>query len=350
MSESSHKSGRFDHLDSIRGVAAMAVVVFHCLFHIVKVRDPEGIGTRWFEGFHQWLDLGKLGVVLFFAMSGYVIPYSLLRARSRPVLGFAVSRVFRLYPLYWASILLSLVVLTRGATLDWSIVWVNFSMLQSFFGVQDLLGVYWTLQIEIVFYVVCAVLLATGQVRWLRTSLLALAGFLAVALVFAWIRGTTPHRMPVAMPLGLAVMFWGDLQRRALESVDAARWANRATLALSLLLLPICKLAYDNPASDESWVRYLITYLVGLWAFALWSRRPSWTSPSSAFLGRISYSMYLIHPVTMGLDLYVHEWMNPWVVSGIVVIITVLISWGTYLLVEQPAIAMGVRMRQRLGC
>jgi peptidoglycan/LPS O-acetylase OafA/YrhL len=152
------------------------------------------------------------------------------------------------------------------------------------------------------------------------------------------------------MPLGLAVMFWGDLQRRAGESLDAAKWANRATLALSLLLVPICKLAYDDPASDESWVRYVITYLAGLWAFALWSRRPSWTDASSAFLGRISYSMYLIHPVTMGLDLYVHQWMNPWVTTGIVVAITVLVSWGTYLLVEQPAIALGVRMRQRLGC
>ena len=57
---------------------------------------------------HQYVNIGRFGVVAFFLVSGYIIPFSLERGGS--VRRFAVGRFFRLYPLYWVSLVAILVI------------------------------------------------------------------------------------------------------------------------------------------------------------------------------------------------------------------------------------------------
>lgn len=49
-------------------------------------------------------NLGRLGVIIFFLISGYLIPFS-FKNKHKPIIKFAISRIFRLYPLYWFSII-----------------------------------------------------------------------------------------------------------------------------------------------------------------------------------------------------------------------------------------------------
>lgn len=56
------------------------------------------------------MDLGRIGVVVFFAISGFIIPTSLNHRSLHPVRKFLISRLFRLYPLYWISIILGIAV------------------------------------------------------------------------------------------------------------------------------------------------------------------------------------------------------------------------------------------------
>src|SRR5881397_2950111 len=81
---------RLAWLDALRGIAALVVVYEHA-------QDPIFPELR--TTVAPWFDTGKFGVMVFFLVSGYIIPASLERRGS--IRDFWVSRLFRLYPL-WA--------------------------------------------------------------------------------------------------------------------------------------------------------------------------------------------------------------------------------------------------------
>src|SRR5438093_378798 len=86
-------SGRLAFLDVARGVAALSVAAMHC----IDVASPA-FRRATEEAFNP----GVFGVITFFLVSGYIIPFSLERLGS--LRAFWISRFFRLYPLYWLSL------------------------------------------------------------------------------------------------------------------------------------------------------------------------------------------------------------------------------------------------------
>ena len=129
LGESPRKRQAF--LDAARAVAALAVLGQH-LFEQV---------SHAFSRFSMELfNVGVFGVILFFLVSGYVIPLSLERSGS--LRRFWISRVFRLYPLYLASLLAVLAL--------WGVGWMRLppafvqgfpsTALANFSMVQELLG------------------------------------------------------------------------------------------------------------------------------------------------------------------------------------------------------------------
>ncbi|HGM7838215.1 TPA: acyltransferase family protein, partial [Serratia marcescens] len=85
---------RLEYIDAIRGIAALSVVIAH---FIVPIYGAENFV------FSHVLDIGKIGVVLFFIISGFIIPFS-FRRENGGVKAFFISRFFRLYPGYWFSL------------------------------------------------------------------------------------------------------------------------------------------------------------------------------------------------------------------------------------------------------
>lgn len=102
---------------------------------------------------------------MLFALSGYFVMAALYKSRGRyerPITAFAYQRFFRLFPLYWLSLIL-------GVMFPWddpakafslAVIAINATMLQGFVFVENVIGLYWTLQIEITFYVLCILLFA----------------------------------------------------------------------------------------------------------------------------------------------------------------------------------------------
>src|SRR5947209_2434707 len=92
--------------------------------------------------------LGKIGVILFLVISGFIIPVSLEQGGSNA--RFWLRRFFRLFPAYWLSILLAYLSTRCGRAVtgvqgwDWL---VNLTMLEGFFGRPLVCGVFWTLQL-----------------------------------------------------------------------------------------------------------------------------------------------------------------------------------------------------------
>jgi len=131
-----------------------------------------------------------------------------------------IRRFFRLYPAYWVSVLASgLLALYMLSPFSRQTLLLNLTMLQGLLGVPDVMGLYWTLRIELLFYGACVVLFSLRllhQPRWLVVGLLAslLSGAAVVAyrLLPASASDWLDYR-PV-YGLYLAIMFWGALFRR----------------------------------------------------------------------------------------------------------------------------------------
>ncbi len=157
----------------MRFLAAFAVLGYHFTAHGHDNWGPEP-GTV-FPTLSEFTVYGALGPDLFFVISGFVI---LMTAWGRGVPGFVASRVARLFPAYWAAVLLTsflLFVLWPGkkdlTPLD---ALVNLTMVQKIFSVPHVDGVYWTLWVEFRFYLLIGVFAALGITRQRVIALAAL--------------------------------------------------------------------------------------------------------------------------------------------------------------------------------
>lgn len=149
---------RYLELDAIRGIAALMVVLYHYTVRYGQIYafpvDPPFTFV-----------FGQYGVQLFFMVSGFVIFLTL--NNTVHAMDFIVSRFSRLYPAYWVAVILTFAAVhvfgLPGREVDLKSAVVNLSMLQMWLGVSDVDGVYWTLAVELSFYLIMYVLYLAGQ-------------------------------------------------------------------------------------------------------------------------------------------------------------------------------------------
>src|ERR1051325_6552297 len=153
---------RFPELDLLRFLAACAVMLFHYTY-----RGPQKhLCPDSFPLLSQVFKYGNLGVDVFFILSGFVI---LLTAYNKDAIAFTLARMVLLCPAYWISVTLTAVVVVLTGTAHDPITLrqylANLTMVHSFFGIDDVSGVYWTLAVELQFYFLVFLVLAAGQVH-----------------------------------------------------------------------------------------------------------------------------------------------------------------------------------------
>jgi peptidoglycan/LPS O-acetylase OafA/YrhL len=162
------RADRFGYIDCLRGIAALLVIYLHLADHFLTTEPNLGAWDRSsFVALTEVIDIGKSGVIVFFAISGYVIPFSLMKPGDHAVQRFVVGRFFRLYPAYWLSLPagLAILLIVLHQHVDAPLVVANVTMLQQFFGIENILGIYWTLQIELIFYALCVGLFVIGLLQ-----------------------------------------------------------------------------------------------------------------------------------------------------------------------------------------
>src|SRR6266540_1012136 len=96
---------QFPFIDVARGMAAMIVAYFHLHLHAYTAWPDLGHIPRdsWtYRVVLGHFDLGKYAVIVFFMISGFLIP-STLETKNASLRQFVVTRFFRLYPAYWLS-------------------------------------------------------------------------------------------------------------------------------------------------------------------------------------------------------------------------------------------------------
>jgi peptidoglycan/LPS O-acetylase OafA/YrhL len=252
-----------------------------------------------------------IGVDLFFAISGFIMVFASDRLFRRPGAGrdFLIRRIMRVVPLYWltTTAMLALLALGSRGIAGWpSAGYILSSYLfvpdQSFGSVGGLafplLSVGWTLNYEMVFYLVFSAFLALPRHRATGCTLFTLAAGVALGAV-AGPRSAvlSTWTQPIVLEFGLGLLIGNAL-------LDG--WRLPRTVAL-LMLVAACVWTLADPCglfghhqtpSDYrrlfGWglpaATVLAAVVLGLQNLPAWCERPA------ALLGDASYSLYLTHP------------------------------------------------------
>jgi peptidoglycan/LPS O-acetylase OafA/YrhL len=387
------KAARLAWLDALRGFAALTVVGFHL--------SPLVIGTDRHLAIMRQIDFGKCGVLLFFLVSGYVVPMSL--ERHGDLRRFWIGRLFRIYPAYLAAIAV-VALLAAGGLISWQAslradpvtgLLAHATMMPDLVGLRGAVRVFWTLSYEMTFYLIVAGLYAWRLHRhsgwWaggialtallaapvlpdgLLGSTRALAAVLMVVMVLIvsahlsdrfvlWagaagiafvllpaVNGhATRNSTVIASWQGLlliAVMFAGTVVFRC-QHGQLGR--GPAALALTVVALSVIVAHQIETGTGLLWVAN-VGAVAGTFAVAYALRNRAVPGFLSR-LGQISYSLYLLHAVVLLLLMRaVPDFAalpGPLRVAlGLGYLAVVLgLAWISYRVVEVPAQALGRRL------
>lgn len=336
---------RFEWLDSLRGFAALSVAFYH-IFELAQIHfinnifvQKSSILSFFVNGF---LDFGKIGVVVFFFISGFVIPQSLF---NKSLKSFTFGRFFRLYPAYWFAIFLSVILLNIPNVSD---LLVNITMLQRFVGKADLLGVFWTLQIELIFYGLCFILHYFNILFEKRVIIGVFIGLIGITMILAFIRYHFIIKTPIALGLGLLVMILGFMLRMFYnQMIFSLSELLKYNFIFIFILLVVCVLAYSRDYGfHETWYKYFFSYLSGLFIFYLFYNF-KFSNKIYVYLGIISYSVYLLHPIILGLmkRLWCEAGNVSLALSLLIYFVGVLVLGSiSYFVIERPMVKIGKKL------
>lgn len=338
-----NSANRLDFLDVARGIAAGLVLIEHA----VLPRIPG------YEDLHRYHGaVGRLGVILFLLVSGFIIPVSLEKSGSNG--RFWLRRIGRLYPAYWFSVLLAFKWCWDG--FDWRPfplndvgTWLlNLTMLQGFFNIPDAWGVFWTLRLELVIYVACSVLFTLRLTKswvWLIWSYIFLYAVAGIAKpifsegVFG-IGGTKFLYLTPIMGVVAQKLTTGEFSRKQAYAMLGAHLLSMFGIWLSSRLIRPEKM--NSECLVDFFLLWGVAYLV---LFSLVELRQVRMPKFACWFGRISYSVYLTHPFVL---VYVARMQWDTFESIMAFLIgTLVLSQFSYWLFELPGISLARKLENR---
>ena len=351
-------SCRVTQLDAIRGIAAVTVVCHHW-WAISQFHPPPWI--------FRPLILGREAVILFFVLSGYVLSLPIWNNRQLPYPEYLIRRVFRIYmPFVFALALSALgckifygthLPLTSFYETTWQT-----PLTASLFARELLMppnsvlnGAIWSLRYEmevsILFPFLCALLLRTGRYGWLILCiLLRIADW---SLVHGYLGGPNLAATNLARFFYFSIFFiiGATLARERSTLATVISRIPRPTLwaffLVALALYCNTMFAYTSvPTSD------FLTMLGSAAVIVLVQDRRLKLGLNSAipqYLGRISYSMYLVH-YTILFAVFDLAYPKIPIISLAVLsaIATLIVSHLFCIFLEEPAHTAGKRLSNRL--
>lgn len=329
-----HRGTRLRVLDGLRLLAALAVVGWHLTAAPTAGWDGHPFGTL-----TQATRYGWLGVELFFLISGFVICMS---GWGRSVGEFAASRVARLYPAYWFAVPVAAVVLTAFLKHDDPITWpqlaANLTMLQNPLGVADIDPSYWTLAVELRFYLLFAIVLAIGvtyrRVVYFCVMWLAASVFVAGQPWLAWLISAENVPYFVAgMALflvhrfGATPLLWG---------IVTVSWL----IALYRLDSHLEATLHDRSATTWLPAAAVVTACFAVMVLVATGRLRRFDWPWLVTAGALTYPLYLIHQ-SLGVTVinHLHQTVPAWALLAGLVAALLGLAWLVHRFVERPLAA-----------
>jgi len=364
----SSTSLRLRGLDALRGIACVAIVLYHATD---RTAVPANLLHYPVKLVHFAISQTYISVFLFFVISGFCIHLQWARALARgdepkiPFGAFWKRRIRRLYPPY--AIALALYLLLTAVTVGLPVTrFVVYDVVMHVFMLHNLdshtaysiNGIFWTLAIEEQLYLAYFLLLFI-RVRWGWTTTLIVCLLSRVAWMVlshvVWLK--TGFGLPVPEAAASHWFTWA-LGALAVEAVYGVvklpRWTRDLRVATVVITIASIISAYlpviskDTPLHNVSW--FLIHPLWGTGFFIVVNRiviaEQSWMKQARlpslislfATLGLFSYSIYLTHELTI---MQSWRWSNAaylQIVNVFVAIVpaTILFAWVFFWFCEKP--------------
>ena len=300
--EAASRGARLDAIQVLRAVAAIGVVFTHAITRI-GVTFPQGDHESLFAGPHGQITVGDAGVDLFFVISGFIMLHVHRDDFAKPgaPLHFMTRRILRIVPIYWLLTAFALLFLIfapelftthyKSADIPWKLGSFFFLPIAPPGGtLNPLVGVGWTLNYEMFFYVVFAITLLLPRLRGLQLIFLVFGGLIVTGVVLppsdpAF--GFFTNWLLLDFLLGLAIAAW-SLSGRRLSSL---------TVSIALLIAVGClAVTIFVPPPEEGPLRFVAW---GIPAALVVLAMRNVVIPDGAFarlatmLGDASYSIYL---------------------------------------------------------
>jgi peptidoglycan/LPS O-acetylase OafA/YrhL len=323
-------------LHGLRGIAVLYVVFSH-------------LGRLELVPFVHYGRIGKMGVMIFFVLSAFLLTGKLSRElaqhRAYPVIGtYLIHRLFRIYPLFLFVLGLHIWV----GNIDWFTAGQNV-LLQA--GFREL----WAIPVEFKYYF-CMPLIALLAVRLGGRATIAL---LLIGFVIAWSYNfaypgiglsnsivLVERLAPFLGGSALALILDDPRGNAAVRSMGIwLGWIAVSVLAVATVEFHLTHLGRPDVEFDP-WILLAIIFAAsGLIAVSLWPNLLSRVLASRVlvFFGEISFSLYLLH-----------EFLIPWAVhlrthhvveeAWIAFLAAVAVACVSYYCIERPCIKLGYRI------
>jgi peptidoglycan/LPS O-acetylase OafA/YrhL len=272
---------RLGELDALRGLAALSVVLFHFTTMYDRIFGHK-------ESYLFNFKYGSFGVPLFFMISGFVIYMTIVKSTS--LKEFMFKRTIRLYPAYISSVVITFLITTMFKLHPLTVSYIDFLFnLTMFQGVIPGVGVklvdaaYWSLFIEITFYMICGFLLLIGLIsKPIINSILALVAIFSVKILFL-----NSLITPIIGDLGIV-----NFLNLFIAGIMFFELRNSKNKACHLIIL--LSLIYEF--CFQGIIPGIFVLLFSLVFYALIYNKLGFINrPLITYLGTISYSLYLIH-------------------------------------------------------
>lgn len=356
----------FENLNAIRCIAAFLVIVHH----IEQFKDIFNLSNYWSNPVIE--SIGKLGVILFFVLSGFLISYLLFVEKevtqTIAVKDFYFRRILRIWPLYFLIIVTSLFLLPtipfftlEGFEKD--VVWDNLfykimlfvlflpNLVLNVFGVIPYASQTWSIGAEEQFYLVWPVLNKKVANKW--ALMFGVIGFYLVVKflipflptnireIFKGFWLSTPIDCMAIGGLFAIVIYDSKPIVIVLKNILFSKITQIVTLLLTIFLIAI---NYRLPILDKyfHFEMYAVLFGILICNFAANENRIfSMENRVLNYLGKISYGMYMFHPLMIVLSIktaMIINCVNGTLLYASVFVLTVLISSLSYEFYEKPFI------------
>lgn len=352
----------FINLDSLRALAALSVVFYHLAG--CKLGYPQ---TAWVDTARALMSLngqgGQIGVHFFFVLSGFLITYLMFLERedtgSLNIRAFYVRRILRIWPLYFAMVLIGAVVWWSNSTPEvvsatahrwWHYVFflTNFDIIQHNAALNAFADIEWSVAIEEQFYLVWPLVFAFVPRKWFPTFCIAM---LLASLVYFYQWQHVHMRVYFSTFTALSSFATGGLLawiafgnqpslRTAISSIP--RYLSPIIYAAGLYVL-VSKGKFVEIYHVPKWCYHLFgdvffAYIIADQCFHARTVLPAGKLTWLDKLGKMSYGLYLLHIVALELVLYAAtqwagHWML-WMLTGCA--LSVALSWLSFHYFEKP--------------
>lgn len=353
---------KYDYIDALRGIAVLGTLVVHCSIYDKGINDFGDL-------FKRITFMGSTGVQLFFLMSALTLYMSFdlkKNVERNRVLNFYLRRFFRIAPLFYLAIIFYLFLNGTGArywlgsqdSVTAGNILTTFTFTNSInpYWINSIVEGGWSIAIEMVFYLFFPILFKI--INTPKRALWALNLSLILSSIFyfymynhpmisdkeIWISFcyfSFPSQLPVFM-LGINLYF---VLKNSVELVSFFKTNKIAVIFLALIFIS----HIIRPHLQEH-ILMSFAFLIIVIVFSQLDFRNK-LGKFLSFIGKISFSMYLIHFSILFLmwklnllDIIDKQIMNFGLRYAILILLTAGVSYLTYRFIELPGITLGKKV------